>query len=362
MARKHGRDKGILERVKGSGVWYVRCYVSGREKWIKAGSKTAARSLYARMKTAELEGRILPKRHRVLFPELAEERKRYADCHHKRKGDDNPRVQRWVDAFSNIDASIITPSMIERVMFEMKNDGFANATINRYLVVLKAIFNKAVYDGLLAVNPASKVKLWKVNNEVVRYLTPKQETDLLEHLPERFHPIVLTALNTGLRQGELLRLTWQDIDWNMGILTVRESKSGEARRVPMNSTVQEILTTLRPQDYSQEDTIFPHDARYLRRAFDKAVSKAKLNPFRFHDLRHTFASRLAMQGANDRTIMTLGGWKSPRMLNRYAHISPTHLWQAVEGLTELKPSKRKTQNGTVAGTVAEGITVREGSS
>jgi len=80
--------------------------------------------------------------------------------------------------------------------------------------------------------------------------------------------------------------------------------------------------------------VFPHDARYLRRAFKRAVNQAGLSPFRFHDLRHTFASRLAMLGCNERTIMELGGWASPRMLKRYAHIAPTHLWQAVEGLTQ----------------------------
>ena len=70
-------------------------------------------------------------------------------------------------------------------------------------------------------------------------------------------------------------------------------------------------------------------------SFDKAVTVAGVAPFRFHDLRHTFASRLAMQGANDRTLMALGGWKSPAMLSRYAHLSPAHLWQAVEGLTRM---------------------------
>src|SRR5262249_43082598 len=92
------------------------------------------------------------------------------------------------------------------------------------------------------------------------------------------------------------------------------------------------------------DRIFPYDDRYLRRAFDKAVKDSCLTPFRFHDLRHTFASRLAMQGANDRTIMALGGWKSPRMLDRYAHLSPAHLWQAVEALTHV---------GTVTKTVTD---------
>jgi len=104
----------------------------------------------------------------------------------------------------------------------------------------------------------------------------------------------------------------------------------------MNSTVQGILTDVKAKTNPvHTDRIFSHDDRYLRRAFDRAVKVSGLTPFRFHDLRHTFASRLAMQGANDRTIMALGGWKSPRMLDRYAHLSPAHLWQAVEGLTQL---------------------------
>ena len=76
------------------------------------------------------------------------------------------------------------------------------------------------------------------------------------------------------------------------------------------------------------------DGDNLRRDFDKAVKDAGLAPFRFHDLRHTFASRLAMQGANDRTLQELLGHKTPGMVLRYAHLSPTHLWQAVEGLVQ----------------------------
>ena len=103
----------------------------------------------------------------------------------------------------------------------------------------------------------------------------------------------------------------------------------------MNSTVIGLLSTLKEKGLPGPlDPVFGHDARYLRRAFDRAVKRAGLTPFRFHDLRHTFASRLAMQGANDRTLMALGRWKSPAMLSRYAHLSPTHLWEAVEGLTK----------------------------
>lgn len=121
----------------------------------------------------------------------------------------------------------------------------------------------------------------------------------------------------------------------------------------MNSIVQEVLSET--YQNRQADRIFPHDSSRMRKTFEKAVKAAGLAPFRFHDLRHTFASRLAMKGVNDRTLMSLGGWKSPAMLNRYAHLSPTHLWQAVESLTEITPSRRDIQNGTDTKTDIEEI-------
>ena len=111
--------------------------------------------------------------------------------------------------------------------------------------------------------------------------------------------------------------------------------------MPINSIVMETLTALKTMSSDDlEGRIFAHGARYVRRAFERAVKRAALAPFRFHDLRHTFASRLAMQGANDRTLMALGGWKSPAMLSRYAHLSPTHLYQAVEGLTRSRTATK----------------------
>ena len=101
----------------------------------------------------------------------------------------------------------------------------------------------------------------QVNNVLVRYLTAEQETRLLEHLPLQYKPVVKIALNTGLRQGELLRLTWSDCDWNAGILTVQETKAGEKRRMPMNSTVLGLLVSLKPQTSGQPtDRVFPYGA------------------------------------------------------------------------------------------------------
>ncbi len=146
---------------------------------------------------------------------------------------------------------------------------------------------------------------------------------------------MVVALNTGLRQGELLGLRWQDVDWLTGMITVPRTKSGKPHRVPMNSQVQAVLNQVKDLSAPPSERVFPHTSRLLRTVFHKAVKRAGLEPFRFHDLRHTFASRLAMHGANDRTIMALGGWHSPAMLGRYAHLSPTHLWNAVEQLSKL---------------------------
>ena len=127
-------------------------------------------------------------------------------------------------------------------------------------------------------------------------------------------------------------------------MTIHQTKAGGKKRVPMNSTVQRVLSELNKERSTlPEDRIFTHARHALREVFHRSVMRAGLSPFRFHDLRHTFASRLAMQGANDRTLMALGGWKSPAMLARYAHLGPSHLWNAVEGLT-------KSKSGTLTGT------------
>lgn len=333
MARKDGKDRGIA--WKGN-AWWVRLYINGREQWYRADSKSQAKALYGRLKAEQREGKYFEKPKPLPFRHMIEEYQAQIEMRRVRKGDDHSRMTRWLAAFGDQDAATITPRQIEKVLAEIAADGCQPATLVRYLTMLKAAFNNAKRLGLLKENPCQAVKPPKVNNVLVRYLSVDQESALLRALPERFRPIVLVALNTGLRQGELLRLTWADVDWTVSVLTVQETKAGDRRRVPMNSAVQQVLVDLKNKtNAGATERVFLHDDRYLRRAYDRAVKEAGLSPFRFHDLRHTFASRLAMQGANDRTIMALGGWKSPRMLDRYAHLSPTHLWKAVEGLTQI---------------------------
>ncbi|MBK9112929.1 MAG: tyrosine-type recombinase/integrase [Nitrospira sp.] len=130
-------------------------------------------------------------------------------------------------------------------MAELQDEGRKPATLIRHLTVLKATFNRAKRLGLIRDNPAVLVKTGKPNNVLVRYLTPDQESRLLDLLPVAYHPVVIMAMHTGLRQGELLKLTWADIDWNVGVLTIQEPKADERQRIPMNSTVVGLLSTLK---------------------------------------------------------------------------------------------------------------------
>src|SRR2546425_10681954 len=269
MARKGGRDRGVVSK---DGAWWVRMYVNGREKLYRAENKTQAKALYGRLKAEQREGKYFEKPKPIPFRGLLEDYIAAVDARRRRKGDDRSRAKHWLDAFGDQDAATITPRQIERVLTGLQTEGREPATLVRYLTTLKATFNRAKRLGLLRDNPAALVQTPKVNNVLVRYLTPDQEAALLDALPERFRPLVLTALNTGFRQGELLRLTWADVDWNVGILTIQEAKWGDRRRVPMNSTVQGILTDLKAKtSLGPTDRLFAHDDRYLTRAFDRAV-------------------------------------------------------------------------------------------
>ncbi len=354
MARKGKINRGIVEKPVGSGKWWARVCSGGRERWVRCDTKSQAETVYGRLKAEAREGKLFKKEIAIPFRKLAEAYEETVDSTRRgRVGDDRSRIQRWIDAFGDQDAKTITPAQVQGVINCMvkekyipaqvqgatsvtaKEKRYAPATIHRHLVVLKAILNSE--DGMesLLVSIRKKVKRPQYENELERQLNHEQESFLLDQLPARFRPIVVTALNTGLRQGELLRLVWSDVNSETGMIAIRKTKSGKPRRIPMNSDVQKVLTELQAsQNPLPGDRIFPHDARYLRRAFDRAVKAAGLSPFRFHDLRHAFASRLSALGCNDRTIMDLGGWSSPRMLTRYVAHAPAHLWQAVEGLTQ----------------------------
>jgi integrase len=211
------------------------------------------------------------------------------------------------------------------------------ATVNRELSVLSKIFSLAVDAEILDDNPCRRVKKLRVANQRVRYLSHSEEEELLNALDgaEWVRNIVAMALNTGMRRGELFDLKWFDVDLSRRVVHVRQSKSGRPRMIPLNTAALELLGGLpKASEY-----VFPSPKNGGRvndvgRQFERAVNRAGLVDFHFHDLRHTAATRMADSGVDPFTLAAILGHSDIRMTARYTHATDKAMRRAVETLVD----------------------------
>ncbi|MGE3296734.1 MAG: tyrosine-type recombinase/integrase [Porticoccaceae bacterium] len=263
-----------------------------------------------------------------------------------------------------------SPWIIEKWRTARMKAGIKPATINRDLVALKAALAMAVEWGVITEHPLAKVKPSVVEDESrVRYLGIDEEQRLraaldrreqvirenrrsgnawraarnfelkpdLDRVPFADHikPLILTAMNTGLRRGELFNLTWADVDMTRALLTVRaaSAKTARVRRIPLNREVLDTLTAWQATTGATIGHVFasPYGGRLdnIKKAWAGIVTDAQVEGFRFHDLRHHFASRLAMAGADLYVVKELLGHSTIAMTERYAHLAPEHRAAAV---------------------------------
>jgi len=203
------------------------------------------------------------------------------------------------------------------------------ASVNRHLDTLKTLFAKAVEWGKLKGNVVSKVKRLRVDNRRVRYLSYEEVKQLLGAAKPRLKEFLILALNTGMRRSNLLGLQWEDIDFKNGVIHVLKTKSGKAYDVPVNNVLLNLFKAI----HKKEARGPVLDTTNLRRDFNSALKKAKINNCTIHDLRHTFASHLAMKGIDIYTISQLMGHSDIKMTQRYAHLAPNHKKIAVNMLS-----------------------------
>lgn len=205
------------------------------------------------------------------------------------------------------------------------------STITRELTSLKHFFSMAERWNKTKTNPAKNVKKPGEPPGRVRYLTKDEIPRLLSECKKLsyLHLFVVIALHTGMRKGEILGLKWEDIDFDNELIHLRDSKSVERADIIMNSVVKRYMEGFT----SDGENIFPVDD--LKRSFKGALNRAKIKNFRIHDLRHTFASHLAMSGTPLATLKELMRHKDIKMTLRYAHLSPSHKRQSVENLAQI---------------------------
>lgn len=240
----------------------------------------------------------------------------------------------------------------------------SKATASREMAALRSALEKAVDWGFADSNSAALTKLTTAQSKaVVRFLSAQEEQRLrtaalardrrliqgrllanrrragagapmLSELPltgfyDHLTPLVLLAMNTGLRKGELLALEWDDVALDRGVLTVRaaSAKNGKARHVPLNSEALDVLQRWRRQQGAGGPRVFP--VGDFKKGWQRLRDDAQIKDFRFHDLRHHFASALVMKGVDLNTVRELMGHADLSMTLRYAHLAPEHLAEAV---------------------------------
>lgn len=238
--------------------------------------------------------------------------------------------------------SKITPHAIDRYRRKRKAEGRSEVTINRELAFLKNMFTVAIGWGKASENPVKKVEIYREDNSRTRYLTEEEEERLLAQCKPHIYRVVLSAIHTGLRKSELLSLSWNNVNFDHRLVTVEAAyaKNSEARSVPMSSRLTETLLPIKMTDPNAPVFLNGEGKPYrdISTAFNSAVKRARIQDFTFHDLRHTFASRLVMRGVDLTTVKELMGHKDINMTLRYAHLSPGHKYSAIAVLDQSAPN------------------------
>jgi integrase len=216
----------------------------------------------------------------------------------------------------------ITPPDIEGYKLHRRKQ-VSGATVNRELALLKRMFNLAInWDLYLASNPVRKVKFFQELNTGRRVLTEEEESELLRNAAPFIQDIILFALNTGLRIGEIFTLLWPHVDWEKGILNVLAPKTGRIRVIPMNSETRRVLEAW--AHGKKNDLVFYNYGTGkafvdLSAGLALACQKAGITGVTWHTLRHTFATRLLDRGVDIMTVKELLGHSTVIVAMRYTH-------------------------------------------
>ena len=219
------------------------------------------------------------------------------------------------------------------------------AAVNRYLALLSHAFTIACNDwGWIEYNPVRKVSRLREPRGRVRFLDERERTKLLSECKASrnpaLHDVVLLAICTGMRRSEIMNLTWDAVDLHRRMITLEHTKNGERRAVPLVGPALDAMRERAQVRRIDTNLVFPGRRRYagtlpmdIQNAWKAALERAGIRDFRFHDLRHTAASYLAMSGATLPEIAAILGHKTLNMVQRYAHLSDSHVSAVVERMS-----------------------------
>ncbi len=332
---------GVFKRIRTdkdgtrNPYWYIRYSLNGKEKWESIGkvgivTKTVAQSILedrkrkVRLRQLDMIGAEIPTL-QGFIPEYI----KYVRDVKKIRSHDRSRqaVFHFARFYGLKKLNEINIEDIDIYKQNRLNEGIKLGTIARELVVIRHMFNQAKkWNKFFGENPVSKSGMPEINDQKERVLTIDEEVKLLSKSPAYLTEIILIGLNTGMRLGEILGLKWQWVDLEEGIITLPQTntKNKKMRRIPINPIVRKIFLERKIQ-FGLSEYVFPSETSktghisWLRRSFSTACKRANIQGLRFHDLRHTAATRLVESGIPLHAVAKLLGHSTVRVTERYSH-------------------------------------------
>lgn len=251
----------------------------------------------------------------------------------------------WKDNIGRLTLNRVTPALLVVHRHKLKTEPNdkdnvrSGSTVNRYMAALSAVFGIATTEWQwMPDNPFNRVRREKEPDGRIRFLSPEERTALLEACKESrsksLHLVVVLALSTGMRQGEIMSLSWSQVDIAKKKITLLKTKNNQIRVVPLVGLAAGLLEKHAKVRKLNNPHVFPGrlhtHAEFPRAGWDGAIEKARIENFTFHDCRHSAASELAMNGASLHEIAAVLGHKTLAMVQRYAHLSEQHTMSVVE--------------------------------
>lgn len=310
-------------------TWWI-CFTTGDGRRIQQSADTKnkqeAQELHDRLKSESWRVKHLNAKPRYTYKEAV--LRWTSEQQHRKRPEDDRQQLRFLDKYLGgkfLDE--IDKAMIDFIKAEKLKTGVKNATVNRMLSFLRALLNKAYkeWDWLASVPP---IKMLKDTTKRIRWLTHAEAQILLEVLPEHLKAMAAFSLQTGLRESNVTGLQWSQIDMQRRIAWIHpdQAKSGKGIAVPLNNDALEII---RAQIGKSLTHVFTYKGKPVTRAnnhaWRKALVKAGIKDFRWHSLRHTWASWMVQNGCPLNVLKELGGWADMSMVMRYAHLNADYL-------------------------------------
>ncbi len=328
----------------------------GCEHRIRCEALDEALTLYHTKKSLKRKGGmpapVVLRRGKLTFAEIVTDALAFSKATKLSYPTDVPRFAHLKEWFGNRPAEALAPLEIEDTLCKVAAaECWAASTFNHYRSLVSLAYRLAIRNRKTTVNPARSVSRQREDNSRVRYLTEDEEKRLrlVLELEYQWHlPEFDLALNTGLRQGSQYSLTWSMVDWKERMVNIPRTKNEQPLHVPLNEAALAALSIARSRN-GRSDRVFLSERtgeplEHPRHWFDPALRTAKIAGFHWHDLRHTFASRLRMKGTPLEDIADLLGHKSLMMTRRYAHLGPNHLHETVARLGNPAPNPAPTRN------------------